>query len=216
VLSSDRDQIICVQPEKLKDNSILNLHAIDFCPMPVIAVLEIIKLESSQVVVRWEVQNDTLVGGFTLDYHLTSHKTPTNTHKYLGPFERQFKIISLTAEQWYSICVQANGKYLRSEGNKPTPYVIDHQKNFAEYVTSNSKCLNVRTLADSERTLLSFSTVGIIVGVFLFVVLILTLCIIFAAYKFRGRRRRPLKNDVPEEYITYRHFSLPSSETVYS
>ncbi len=47
-------------------------------------------------------------------------------------------------------------------------------------------------------------------------VLVITVSILFAAYKFRRKRRRPVKNDIPEEYITYRHFSLPSSENVYS
>jgi hypothetical protein len=140
---NDREEMICVQPEKLKDNSILSLHPVDFCPVPLISLMEITKLESTQMIIRWEVQNDTLVGGFTLEYHLTSDRTPPLTHKYLGPFERHSEITNLIPENWYTVCIQANGKYLRSESNKPTPYVIDHQKNFAEYVTSNRKCSQV-------------------------------------------------------------------------
>lgn len=140
---SDREDIICAQPEKLKDNSILSLHPVDFCPVPTISIIEISKLESTQVRIRWEVQNDTLVGGFTLEYYLTANRTPPLTQKILGPTDRQSDITDLRPDNWYTICVEANGKYLRSESINPMPYVIDHNKNFAEYVTTNRKCSQV-------------------------------------------------------------------------
>jgi len=141
---TDREEMVCAQPEKLKDSSVLSLHPIDFCPVPIISLMEISKLESTQVRIRWEVQNDSLVGGFTLEYYLTANRTPPLTHKYLGPFERYSDLTDLRPGNWYTICVQLNGKYLKSDNNKPTPHVmIDQNKNFVEYVSSNRKCSQV-------------------------------------------------------------------------
>lgn len=212
---NDSEDMICAQPEMLKHSSILSLRPVDFCPVPLISLKEISKLESTQVRIKWEVQNDSLVDGFTLEHYLTANKTLPLTQKLLGPFDRQSDITDLKPENWYTVCVEANGKYLRSESNKPTPYVIDQNKNFSQYVTTNRKCSQVRTLSHSERTL-SLSTLGTIFGVVVFVVLMLTLYVLWVVYKFRSKRRPPLKSEAPEDYITYRHFSLPSSENVYS
>lgn len=134
---------MCGQPEILKDRTILSLHPIDFCPIPLISLIKFSEIESTKVRIRWEVQNDTLVGGFTLEYYPTSNRTLPLTQRYLGAFDRHSVITDLKPENWYTVCVEANGKYLRSENNKPMPYVIDDHKNFAEYVTRNRKCSQV-------------------------------------------------------------------------
>ncbi|RWS30041.1 chaoptin-like protein [Leptotrombidium deliense] len=277
--SSERDkELLCVQPEKLREHLVFSLHPVDFCPVPLISLMEVLLLSYDSVTIRWDVQNgeqfskfvaiftfgscvkfvmrsrikgrylelqleltliiidknevkaalnlnganliceDTLVGGFTLDYHLTSDRIPVVTNRRLSSLERNVFIDHLESETWYTVCVQANGKYLRALNNKPTPYVVDHQRNYGDYSTSNRKCLQVRTLAFSEKSKLALSTIGIIVAACVTVVFIITVFILITAITLRKRRRRqrPVKNDVPEEYITYRHFSLPSSETVYS
>jgi len=211
---NDREDIICAEPERLKSNSILSLHPVDFCPVPLISLIEISKLEPTQVRIKWEVENDSLVGGFTLEYYLRANTSIPLRNENLGPFERQTDITDLTPENWYTICVEPNGKYLKSESHNPTPYAIDH--NITGYVTTNRMCSQVRTLSHSEHTLVILSTLGIIFGVVIFVVLVLILCLLWVVYKFRVERRRPLKSEAPEEYITYRHFSLPSSENIYS
>ena len=65
---------------------------------------------------------------------------------------------------------------------------------------------------------LSMLSLTIIVGGTIFVLLIMTFTIVYVIYlNCRQRRRmRPMKTDVPEEYITYRHFELPSAEYGYS
>lgn len=206
---SDRQELLCAQPERLQSRSVLGLHPVDFCPVPIISMMEISKLESTQVRIRWQVHNVSLLGGFTLEYYLTanqtSHLSPL-THKVLGPFDRQLDIVDLEADNWYTICIQANGKYVRT----------DDMKSFAEFFTTARKCSQVRTLSPTERSLISLSTYGLILALIVFVVLTLTLCVLCADYRLRIQRRSPLKSQVSEEYITYRHFSLPSSENVYS
>jgi Leucine-rich repeat (LRR) protein len=209
---NDKEDMVCSQPPPLKDQSLLTLHAIDLCPVPVISLMEISKLESTQVSTRWEVQNDTLVGGFTLEYYLPSNKTPPISQKFLGPSERQLDITDLKPENLYMVCVQANGLQSGNTG-KADDY------NSAQYLSSAKKCSQVRTLSNSERSVISLQTMGLIVSIVVFVVLLITLwTILFTARKSRAKRRRPLKSQSqePEEYITYRHFSLPSSENVYS
>lgn len=141
----DENELHCIQPEKLADQPVLSIHPIDFCPVPIITSLEIEQLEYNLVTIKWEVLNDSLVGGFTLDYHHTEDRLPLAINKQLSANERTLDILNLNSTTLYTICVQANGKYLRAFTNKPTAYVVDHQRtHFNDYVTSNRKCIQVR------------------------------------------------------------------------
>lgn len=203
----DRQDMICSEPPTLKDSSVLSLTLTDFCPVPIISLMKISKLESTQVRIKWEVQNDTLVDGFTLEHYISSNITPTAL-KLLGPSERQLDIRDLMPENWYMFCVQANGKYANQDSASKPLYF-----NNTQYITANRKCSQVRTL--SNRDVISLQTLAIIAVVVVLVVLMITLCALLAIYRYRAKRRRPLKSQIPEEFITYRHFSLPSSENVY-
>lgn len=143
----DENELHCIQPEKLADTPVLSIHPVDFCPVPIITSLEIERLEHNQVALKWEVLNDSLVGGFTLDYHHTEERLPIVTNKQLPANERTIDILNLNSTTLYTICVQANGKYLRAFTNKPTAYVVDHQRtHFNDYVSSNRKCIQVSVL----------------------------------------------------------------------
>jgi Leucine-rich repeat (LRR) protein len=203
----DRQDMICSEPQTLKDSSVLSLSVADFCPVPIISVMKISKLESTQVRIKWEVMNDTLVDGFTLEHYIASNMTPTAL-KLLGPSERHLDIRDLMPENWYMFCVQANGKYANQDTHR-----FMNQLNATQYITANRKCSQVRTL--SKRDVISLQIVAVIAIVVVLVVLMITLCAVLTLYRYRAKRRRPLKSQVPEEFITYRHFSLPSSETVY-
>ena len=109
-----------------------------------IASLEVERLEHNVVTIRWEVQNDSLVGGFVLDYFLTENRFPLVANRQLSTGERTLDIVNLNSSTLYTLCVQANGKYLRAVTNKPTAYVVDHQRTHVnDYVTSNRKCVQV-------------------------------------------------------------------------
>nr|XP_027195169.1 protein artichoke-like [Dermatophagoides pteronyssinus] len=111
---NDEEMMICDQPEKLKHDSIQSLQPIDFCPIPLITLLEVNKIESSAIRLRWEVQNETLVGGFTLEYYLTSERSLTSpAGLQLNSGARNAELRDLVSEKWYTVCVEANGKYLR-------------------------------------------------------------------------------------------------------
>ena len=144
---SDRKELTCAQPDKLSRKAIVSLHPADFCPVPMISMMEISKLESTQVRIRWQVHNVSLLGGFTLEYYLTeANQTPPMsplTQKILGPFDRQLDIIDLKPDNWYTVCIQANGKYVRTDDNKPSLNAIDHIKSYAEFFSSTRKCSQV-------------------------------------------------------------------------
>ena len=140
---ADENELHCIQPEKLADLPVLSVHPIDFCPVPIISSLEIERLEHNLVKIKWSVQNDSLVGGFTLDYHHTEDRLPLAINRQLTTTERTLNISNLNSTTLYTICMQANGKYLRAFTNKPTAYVVDQRTHFNDYVTSNRKCIQV-------------------------------------------------------------------------
>ena len=109
-----------------------------------ISSLEVERLEHNAVTIRWQVQNDSLVGGFMLDYFHTEDRFPLATNRQLSADERVLDIGNLNATTLYTFCVLANGKYMRAFTNKPTAYVADHQRtHLNDYVTSNRKCVQV-------------------------------------------------------------------------
>lgn len=138
-------ELHCSQPERLKDNLLLSLNPIDFCPLPLISLIEIVSLNYDSVTIHWDVQNDTLIGGFTLDYHHSKQNNLpiASESRQLTSNDRKLKLDGLQSETYYTICIQANGKYLRMFNNKPSPYVIDHQRNYLDYSSTNRKCLQV-------------------------------------------------------------------------
>lgn len=213
-LLQDEVPLNCVHPEKLRDHSILTLHPSDICPSPLVSDLEVQRLDSNHLTVAWEVHNGTLIGGFTVTYHITTSRSPVVLAN-LQATSRRHDLEDLVPETWYTVCVTATGKYLRMYGNKPTPYVTEHERT-TEVTANNRKCLQIRTLAKTDKTKITLSTLGIILGSSISAALVLTLSILLTALKFRRRRRRPVKNDVPQEYISYRHFSIQSNEGVYS
>ncbi|KAF8790032.1 Insulin-like growth factor-binding protein like [Argiope bruennichi] len=206
--------LTCIMPDKLKDHAILSLHPVDICPAPFIADLEVIHLDHESLIIKWNVQNGTLIDDFLVTYHLTSSReSGLISSEPLPATQRRFQLETLKPETWYTVCVTAAGKYLRTLG-KPIPYVtMEGKSQPAVPDNGNHKCLQIKTLAKLQKTKMSLSTLGIILGSSISAALVLTLSVLLTAIKFRRRRRRrPVKNDVPQEYISYRHFSLQSSE----
>lgn len=206
--------LTCKLPEKLKEHSLLSLHPVDICPAPFISDLEVAHLDHQSIIIVWNVQNGTLIDDFLVTYHLTSSRASgVKSSEPLPASQRRFQIDTLKTETWYTVCVTAAGKYLRTLG-KPIPYVtIEGKSQPAVPDNGNHKCLQIKTLAKLQKTKMTLSTLGIILGSSISAALVLTLSVLLTAIKFRRRRRRrPVKNDVPQEYISYRHFSLQSSE----
>ncbi|KAL3200260.1 hypothetical protein MRX96_043523 [Rhipicephalus microplus] len=206
----------CAQPDKLANQSVASLHPVDFCPAPLMTSAEVRRLDHDRLQLEWDVQNGTLIGGFLVTYHATSEPAPS-AGASLEPGVRRYEVDGLRSETWYTVCVTATGKYLRSLG-RPTPYTADVERPY-DMSTNNRKCLQVRTLARTDRTRVTLSTLGMILGGSVSAVLILVLAVLLTALKFRRRRRRrrPAKaQEVPQEYISYRHFSIQSNDGVYS
>ncbi|GIY80349.1 protein artichoke [Caerostris extrusa] len=121
--------LTCMMPEKLKDHAILSLHPVDICPAPFIADLEVIHLDHESLIIKWNVQNGTLIDDFLVTYHLTSSRdSGVKSSEPLPATQRRFQLETLKPETWYTVCVTAAGKYLRTLG-KPIPYVTMEGKN---------------------------------------------------------------------------------------
>lgn len=198
----------------MKETSILSLHPVDICPAPLIDDLEAVHLDHESLIIKWNVQNGTLIDDFLVTYHLTSTRgSGLKSSEPLPAIQRRYQLDELKSETWYTVCVTAAGKYLRTLG-KPIPYVTIEGKSQPTIPDNgNHKCLQIKTLTKLQKTKMTLSTLGIILGSSISAALVLTLSVLLTAIKFRRRRRRrPVKNDVPQEYISYRHFSLQSSE----
>ncbi|KPM04120.1 chaoptin-like protein 2 [Sarcoptes scabiei] len=112
-------ELICDQPERLKNVPITSLQPVDFCPIPIITLLKVIDLDSNSLRLMWDVQNETLVSGFTLEYYLTSERSltsPAGLHVNSGT--RSAELRDLMADKWYTLCVEAKGKSSRPQ---PSP-----------------------------------------------------------------------------------------------
>lgn len=142
LLDSQEKNLTCIEPNKINDRFILLLYPIDFCPVPIILIFEVFKLESNEMTLHWEVQNNSLIDEFRLDYHLTSDRIPVFTYKQLSSLDRYNDLTDLKSETWYTVCLQAESKYSRIGSKKPAAYVMHHQLNF-EYTSNNRKCVQV-------------------------------------------------------------------------
>lgn len=144
------NEILCIQSDKLS-HAVLGLHPVEFCPVPLISLLVINSTSATEIAIRWTVQNDSLVGGFSLDIHLTSDRSQVLPNLKLASQERVSHIKNLIPETEYTLCVQANGRYLKMASSRPTPYVVGLERSYGEYVTSNRKCVQVRAQAYHEH-----------------------------------------------------------------
>ena len=143
--ADERDnELLCIQPDKLKDHVVMSLHPVDFCPVPLISFVELVKIESTTITIRWDVQNGSLVGGFTLEYHINADRAHAIINQKLNSDDRSTTLGPLQAESQYTICVQANGRFAKLATSEPTPYVVGLQRTYGEYVTGNRKCVQVR------------------------------------------------------------------------
>ncbi|OTF81634.1 hypothetical protein BLA29_007157, partial [Euroglyphus maynei] len=135
---NDDEMMICDQPDKLKHDSIQTLQPIDFCPIPMITLLEVNKIESNSIRLQWEIQNETLVGGFTLEYYLTSERSLTSpAGLQLNSAARNAELRDLVPEKWYTVCLEANGKYLRPSSTSSTSLSSNNDKPKAYYMISD-------------------------------------------------------------------------------
>ena len=136
----------CSGPETFTGQSILSLSPGDFCPLPTLSSFEVTKIRSNSMSLRWTIQNDSLVGSITLEYHLASDRSPVPISKQISPLERSIDMSDMRSESLYSVCVQANGKNMRINGKPRQNSLISAGRSYGEYSSSNRRCLQVSHL----------------------------------------------------------------------
>lgn len=211
----------CTYPERLSGQDLNMLYPIDFCPAPMMTTLAAAEVSHSSVKLKWQVENSTLVERFVLSVQYTSQcsltdncgSNDTGDSLLLSSAKRAFLLTDLTPEREYQLCVTATGRYLRPLG-KPTAYAdVPHD---SDLESNARKCLRVTTAARVHKRLMSLPELGIALGVGLGLGLIVFTSIIVTAVRLkraRRKKRRPIhEEDVPPEYISYRHFSIPGED----
>lgn len=211
----------CTYPERLSGQDLNLLHPIDFCPAPMLTALAVTEVSHSSVKLRWQVENSTLVDRFMLSLQLMSLCIPadscttneTNDFIALDASKRSHILADLTPEREYLLCVTATGRYLRPLG-KPTAYAdVPHD---SDSESNARKCLRVTTGARVHKRLMSLPELGLALCVGLGLGLIVFTSVIVTSVRLkrsRRKKRRPIhEEDVPPEYISYRHFSIPGGD----
>lgn len=228
--SRERDtELVCRQTDGERDILITSLHPVDFCPMPLISRIDVNQILSNQLTLKWEVRNESLVGGFNVDQYLAGEHIEMGSQR-LPPTDRSVVIQKLKPETSYMLCVEAKGRYLRTANQADASGL---QRSYDDnFVTPNRKCIQAKTQteASSKQMIIFFQNISLTTVVILasaMTCMMLTVLLITGlTIKWRnGRRRRRVKQQeqelhdttgIPEEYITYRHFSPLFGENVYS
>src|SRR5690606_22639725 len=116
------------------------------CPAPKLTSLELVEAQSDWLLVRWHVANDSLVGGFSLTHLNQQQQNPSWSQSIQLPAQqRLMRLEQLDANSDYTLCIQADGKYLQAlSSNSPTAYVVDRQRDHSHHLaSSNRKCIQV-------------------------------------------------------------------------
>lgn len=136
-------ELLCTQPDRLADVRVRSLQPADFCPAPKLTTLELAEAHADWLALRWHVANDSLVGGFSLHLQWPAGRGWAPPVQ-LPAAQRAHRLDRLEPNQDYTLCVQADGRYLRPLANPPTAYVLDRQRDHAHQLsTSNRKCIQV-------------------------------------------------------------------------
>lgn len=212
--------LTCSQPAKLLGQIFLHLKPSDMCPLPLITSLEPMHIRENSIVVTWTVRNQTRFGGFRFDYYSVDatqeDSAQITTTEMLTSAQRQFQIDHLKTESEYMICVTAIGDFDFDMKKVDGPIPVNnrnYQENDSKY--EGYKCRKLKTLSQRHQSTSSTAHLSIIIGSTLGAVIVLATAITVTAIKFQ-KKKTTKREPLPQEYISYRHFSIQSSEGVYT
>lgn len=227
IISSKEGELTCSQPDsdlrnKKETSLISSLHPIDFCPLPLISKIEAVKVDSSSLTIKWEVQNDSLAAGFNLDQYQSDSREAIGSQR-LSSEGRTFVMKELKPETSYTICIEANGRYSKS-GQPATVSKHDEQiivegqshhrihavqsKDYRDnnFSSSNRKCIQATTSseASTKQMIIMFENMSL-VG--LAIILSSLLFVMFSIISIAGvivkvknkRRRRKIKQSKEQQ-----------------
>ncbi|CAM1324330.1 Uncharacterised protein g8646 [Pycnogonum litorale] len=194
-------KIVCVSPTRSTGRSIWEHNFEYFCAMPLISELEIQPLRHDQLTVQWRVRNQSKVRGVKIVYHSSSEPAQLSSG-LVRPPKNKYNIHHLRPSTWYTVCIVA--------------MATDSGRGHETGSENAQRCVKIKTPEKTYSSRTNWTSIAIILGCTLAVLLVLGISITLTVVKFyktrqkrRSSRRAP-KNDVPQEYLSYRHFSLQS------
>ncbi|XP_066246926.1 protein artichoke-like [Euwallacea similis] len=227
----------CEFPEALRGKVFIELDPEQFCNQPIVIKLAIQDIQPFSVVVSWQSRNHSGLLGYQITYYSTDSADEVKG-KTMDKSSRSLKLTDLYPGTKYHICVQALGNWRSTRRRATAESSLSLRKSsrengffvFEEDIlpfledSSTNKCaevstlwaLNMTTLQDHSIGTQSILTrrLGLIIGCCLgFVVFILLVSIL--GYLKVKKQRRALKREqptVPQDYMSYRHFSIQSGE----
>jgi hypothetical protein len=225
-LVTSKGNLRCEYPPELRGFSFLDLQPPKFCTTPLVLKLAIQDIQTFSVVVSWQPRNHSGIHGYRVAYHSIDHTNDHIKSKYMEKVSRSVKLSRLHSNSRYLICVIGLTNWI--PGN-----ITNTDSNIPEMIESSStKCTHVKTLEPVEGTrqeVIHVSSgkasrnipqgsiltrrLGLIVGSTMgcIVFVILVGCLSYLKLKKR-RHVKTEEETMPQEYISYRHFSFQGGE----
>ncbi|GAB1859916.1 CHAO protein [Camponotus japonicus] len=232
----DSGLLRCEQPPELRGLVFLDLDPRAFCSAPLILKLAIQDIQPFSVLVSWQSRNHSSLRGYQVAYHALDIVDEVRA-KILEPSSRSVKLLKLSSNTRYLICVFGLGNWITSRtedgpieqlnftqieilASTPSPQMKD---------STTSRCTEVKTLDAPDAiissdgsamgdvgSVSSFLTrrLGLIVGCCMGFVVFLLLVSVLGYLKVKKQREAVKREQqpIPPEYISYRHFSIQSGE----
>ncbi|KAF4513916.1 UNVERIFIED_CONTAM: hypothetical protein B566_EDAN017739 [Ephemera danica] len=223
-LVSAHRHLRCEFPPELRGLNFLDLDPPRFCTTPLVLKLAIQDIQTLSVVVSWQPRNHSGIHGYRVAYNSLDVTGDHVKSKYMDKSSRSVKLSRLHANSRYLICVIGLTNWMPSNASEVViPEMVE---------SSTTRCTQVKTLEPVEGATVPIIHVssgkasrnipqgslltrrlGLIVGSTMgcIVFIVLVGCLSYLKLK----KRRNVKTEeaaLPQEYISYRHFSFQSGE----
>ncbi|KAJ9601253.1 hypothetical protein L9F63_000589, partial [Diploptera punctata] len=198
----------CEQPPELRGLLFLDLEPPRFCSTPLVLKLAIQDIQPFSVIVSWQSRNHSGLHGYRVAYHALDRNDAVRG-KLLERGARTVKLGKLSPDTRYLICVVGLGNWAIG-GNTTHPLLAD---------SPSTRCTEVRTLEAPdisegvpEGSILT-RRLGLIVGCCMGFVVFIILVSVLGYLKLKKQRAASKRDQpLPQEYISYRHFSIQSGD----
>lgn len=216
--------LICNQPPELKGRKFMELEPPAFCAMPVVLKLAIQDIQPYSIFVSWKGRNHTGLHGYRVAYYPIEDPDypaaaissiaviPNIMNKFLDKNTQTTLLDNLKPETRYLICVLGLGNWIPMN-------ISHHLQNDAQ----SSRCTEVKTLEgdiayysdEHRKSSILTRRLGLIIGSCLGCVVFIVLVSVLGYLKIKKQREDTKREQpLPPEYLSYRHFSLHTTDPI--
>lgn len=218
----------CEYPPELRGLIFLDLEPLRFCTAPLVVKLAIQDIQTYSVVVSWQSRNHSGIHGYRVAYHALDRNDMVRS-KLLDRGARTFRLARLHPDTRYLICVGGLGNWIpSSSSSSPTPSSsfagntsmtmsstdLSLTLAYSLVDSATTKCTQVRTLEKADGGSILTRRLGLIVGSCMGFVVFIVLVGVLTYLKLKKQQEAKRDQPLPQEYISYRHFSIQSAEGV--